>query len=473
MFDDDNFMDDDFDVKELVNRFEKMVKQHQSCYFDADELNVILEHYLQQNNIKKANLAADIAINYHPNNPIINIIKAKQLLANSNAQEALSTLKNADLDREDADYLLTLGACYSDLGEHQKAIKAYMKAAKSFDFKDCEDIYNFIAVEYENLGEIENALKFFVLGIDKAEDIDNQYFEIRNCYSLLHNMDDAIAFFRKEIDKNPYSVSAWMALGNCYVRIGDLANAIEQFEYAISIDPHYKKGYIDIATAYNELDKFKETIDIVEEAKRYNAESALLLCLYGEAHAKLGNNEEALKIYQKVLKMDDKIPEAYAGIGFVLSDENNPHSAIKFLKHAHMLSPYNTDYMYVLIEEYNKIEEYDNALKFVNEILDLNPYDENVYISMMECYVLKDDPDNAMESLERGLRILPNNAPMLYRKAFLYFAQEKEESGLLTLEMALSSDYDGHIEFLNFDAENLTSNPNIMDLIEEYRRKQS
>ena len=111
------------------------------------------------------------------------------------------------------------------------------------------------------------------------------------------------------------------------------------------------------------------------------------------------------------------------------------------------------------------------TLKFVNEILDLNPYDENVYISMMECYVMKDDPENAMESLERGLRILPNNAALLYRKAFLYFAQDKEESGLLTLEMALKSDYDGHIEFLNFDAENLTSNPNIMDLIEEYRIK--
>ena len=471
MFDDDNFMDDDFDVKELVARFEKMVKQHQSYYFDADELNVIIEHYLQQNNIKRANLAADIAVKYHPNNPIISIIKAKQLLANSHAQEALSTLKNADLDRNDADYLLTLGACYSDLGEHQKAINAYMKAAKEFDFKDCEDIYNFIAVEYENLGDMENALKFFILGLDRAEDIDNQYFEIRNCFSFLHKMDDALVFFRKEIDKNPYSVAAWMALGNCYVRLGDLENAIEQFDYAISIDPHYKKGYVDIATAYNELDKFKETIELVEEAKRYNAESALLLCLYGEAHAKLGDNESALKIYQKALKLDDKIPEAYAGIGFVLSDEGNPQSAIKFLKHAHMLSPYNTDYMYVLIEEYNKIEEYDNALKFVNEILDLNPYDENVYISMMECHVMKDDPENAMESLERGLRILPNNAALLYRKAFLYFAQEKDESGLLTLEMALNSDYDGHIEFLNFDAENLTSNPNIMDLIEEYRIK--
>ena len=170
------------------------------------------------------------------------------------------------------------------------------------------------------------------------------------------------------------------------------------------------------------------------------------------------------------MSMDENLPEAYAGIGFLLSDENNPHSAIKFLRHAHTLSPYNTDYMYVIIEEYNKIGEYDNALKFVDEILDLNPYDENVYISMMECHVLKDDAEKAMESLERGLQMLPNNAPLLYRKAFLYFAQDMTESGLLTLEMALQSDYNGHIEFLNFDAENLTSNPAIMDLIEEYRK---
>ena len=129
--------------------------------------------------------------------------------------------------------------------------------------------------------------------------------------------------------------------------------------------------------------------------------------------------------------------------------------------------------MYVIVEEYNKLQEYDNALKFVNEILDLNPYDENVYISMMECYVLKDNPEKAMEALERGLLILPNNAALLYRKAFIYFAQDMTESGLLTLEMALDKDYDGHIEFLNFDAENLTSNPNIMDLIEEYRKKKS
>ncbi len=473
MFDDDNFLDDDMDVKELVDRFEEMVKEHRSCYFDADELNVILEHYLRHNNVKKANMAADIAVRYHPNNPLVNIIKAKQFLVNSKANEALKTLKNADIDRNDADYLITLAVCYSDLGEHQKAINAYMKAAKEFDFKDCEDIYNYIAEEYQCLSDMENALKFLKLGLNGAEDIENQYFEIRNCYSVLQKMDEAVDFFRHEIDLDPYSIAAWMALGNCYGRMGMLDNAIEQFEYAIAIDPHYKKAYIDIATAYNELDRFQDTIDLVNEALRYNADTALLLCLYGEAKAKLGDKEEALRFFKKAMGMDDSLPEAYAGIGFLLSDEGDPLSAIKFLQHAHTLSPYNTDYMYVIVEEYNKLEDYDNAMKYVNEILELNPYDENVYIAMMECYVLKDDPERAMEALERGLLILPNNAPLLYRKAFLYFAQEKDESGLLTLEMALDSDYNGHIEFLNFDAENLTSNPNIMDLIEEYRKKQS
>ena len=471
MFDDDSFMDDDMEVNELVNRFESMVKDHRSCYFDADELNVLVEHYLHVNNVKKVNLAADIAQKYHPNNPLLKIIRAKQLLANSNAKEALTTLTSSYYDPSDADYQITLGACYSDLGEGKKAIKAYKNAVKAFDNKDCEDLYNSIAIEYENLGEIENALKYFILGLRRDSDLDEQYFEIRNCYSLLGQIPDAIEFFRKELDINPYSVPAWMALGNCYVRQNKLADAIEQFEYAVAIDPHYKKGYVDIATAYNELDRFKDTIDTVEDAMRYHAETALLLCLYGEAKAKLGNTVEALRIYKKAMKMDENLPEAYAGIGFLLSDDNNPVSAIKFLKHAHTLSPYNTDYMYVLVEEYNKIEQYDDALKYVNEILDLNPYDENVYISMMECYVLKDDAEKAMESLERGLLILPGNAPLLYRKAYLYFAQNQSKSGLLTLEMALDHDYDGHIEFLSFDAENLTNNQAIMELIEEYRIK--
>lgn len=468
----DDFMDDDFNVDELVKRFESMVEHNQSYYFDADELNVIMEHYLQINNIKKVNIAADIAIAYHPDSPIIQIIRAKQLLANSHAEEALNILVNSSIvDKEDADYNITAGSCYSELGQSKKAIKAYMKAAKALDFTDCEDIFNSIAIEYENLGEIENALKFFIKGLNRDIDLDSQYFEIRNCYSMLNKMSEAVDFFKSETDKNPYSVPAWVALASCHVRMGELEEAIDTYEYALAIDPHNKRAYIDITTAFNELGRFKDTIETVEEAMRYNVESALLQCLYGEAHSKLGNTSTAISIFKNAIKLDDNLPEAYAGIGFTLSEQNNPRSAIKFLKHAHTLLPYNTDYLFVIVDEYNKLGEYDNALKYVKEIIEINPYDENAYISLMECYVLKDDGERAMEAIDKGLAFVGNQPSLLYRKAFLYLVQDQTESALLTLEMALDLDYNGHIEFLNFDAENLTTNQAVMDLIEEYRVK--
>ncbi|MGN0032932.1 MAG: tetratricopeptide repeat protein [Candidatus Limimorpha sp.] len=468
----DDFMDDDFNVDELVKRFESMVEHNQSYYFDADELNVIMEHYLQNNNLKKVNIAADIAITYHPDSPIIQIIKAKQLLANSQAEKALNILVNSSIiDKEDADYNITAGACYSELGQSKKAIKAYMKAAKAFEFKDCEDIFNSIAIEYENLGEIEYALQFFIKGLNREIDLDSQYFEIRNCYSMLNKMSEALDFFKSETDKDPYCVAAWIALASCYVRMGQLEEAIDKYEYALAIDPHNKKAYIDITTAFNELGRYTDTIETVDEAMRYNVESALLQCLYGEAQAKLGNTALAIGIYKNAIKLDENLPEAYAGIGFTLSDQNNPRSALKFLRHAHTLSPYNTDYLFVIVDEYNKLGEYDNALKYVKEILEINPYDENAYISLMECYVLKEDEERAFEALDKGIAFLGNLPSFLYRKAFLYLVQEKTESALLSLEMALDLDYNGHIEFLNFDAENLTKNQAVMDLIEEYRVK--
>lgn len=470
-FEDDNYMDDDFNVDELVNRFEDMLEQQKSYYFDTDELNVILEHYLQHDDIKKANIVADIAVKFHPDDQLISIIKAKQLIANSHAQEALVVLENADTDKEDADYQITLGTCYSELQEPRKAIKAYMKAVRAFEYKECEDLYNSIAIEYENLCDYQKALDFYIKGLNRKIDLDSQYFEIRNCYSMLNKMDEAVDFFRGEIDIDPYSIPAWMALSSCYIRKNDLVAAIEQLEYVLAIDPRNQKAYIDIATAYNELGKFAQTFDTMTEARHYNAESPLLYCLYGEAKAKSGDTAEAMRSYKKAMRLDGDLPEAYAGIGFILSDENNPKSALKFLRHAHSLAPYNVDYMYVMVEEHNKLEEFDKALRVVNEILSLNPYDESAYISMMECYVLKDDVENAFLSIRRGLDILGDNAPLLYRKAFLHFAEKEDESGLLTLEKALETDYDGHIEFLNFDAETLTGNTAVMELIEEYRIK--
>lgn len=467
-FDDDSFLDD-YEIQELIERFENQLENGSSLYFDADELNIIIEHYVQKNDIKKINFIAELANRYHSENPITNLIMAKKYLAVQDAKNAMSYLNDENNNTDDPDYLLSLAFCYSLLENSKLSIETYKKAIKALNKENCDDIYNSMAVEYMLLRDFENALYYFKKGIKAAQDIAEHYSEITNCYFFLGQSEDAIDFFKNEVDNNPHSKAAWMALGNCYLRLHLLEKAAEQYEYALAIDQHYANAYVNIATIYNELDKYQDCIDIIEEAFRNKVKKPILYCLYGEAFAKTGNKLDAISNFKKAIELDENIAEAYAGLGFIFCEEDNHESAVKFLEHAHRLAPYNTDYLFVMVEQYNKLEQFDTSLKYLKEIEELFPYDVNLYIAYMEVYILLDDIDNAKQSIEKGLNILENHPALLYRLAFMHFALEDEEMGLIVLEDALKQDSDGVQEFIDFDPIYIMNNERIINLINEYK----
>lgn len=467
-FNDDNFLDD-YEIKELINRFENQLESGMPIFFDADELNIIIEHYVQQNDIEKINIIAELASTYHNTNPLTNLIMAKKYLSVQDASNALIYLNNENNNQEDPDYQLSLGYCHSLLDNHEESLAAYKKAVKLLEKDNCDDIYNSMAVEYMLLRDFEHALYYFKKGIKASPDIAEQYSEIVNCYFFLDKADEAIEFFTNEVDKNPYSIAAWMTLGNCYLRIHLLEKAVEQYEFAMAIDQHYPNAYINIATIYNELDKYQDSIDIIEEAFRNNVKKPILYCLYGEALAKTGNKSDAILNFKKAIDLDENIAEAYAGMAFIYCEENNHNSAIRFLKHAHQLAPYNTDYLFVLVEEHNKIEKFKTSLKYLKEIEELFPYDVNLYIAYMEVYILLDDIKRAIKSIEKGLKLLGRQAPLLYRLAFINFVDDEHELGMLNLEEALALDYEGVHEFIEFDPNFIMNNDDIMNLINRYK----
>ena len=79
-FNDDNFLDD-YEIQELIKKFEDQLESGMTMFFDADELNIIMEHYVQQNDIEKINIIADLASTYHNTNPLTNLIMAKKYLS--------------------------------------------------------------------------------------------------------------------------------------------------------------------------------------------------------------------------------------------------------------------------------------------------------------------------------------------------------------------------------------------------------
>ena len=130
-FDNDSFLDD-YEIQELIERFENQLKNDMLSYYDADELNIIMEHYVQNNNIKKINIVADLAETYHKGNPLTNLIMAKKYLAIQDADNAMIYLNDSNNNTDDPDYLLSLAFCYSLLDKSKLSIETYKKAIVAF-----------------------------------------------------------------------------------------------------------------------------------------------------------------------------------------------------------------------------------------------------------------------------------------------------------------------------------------------------
>ena len=76
-FDDDNFLDD-YEIQELIERFENQLENDCLSFFDVDELNIMIDYYIQHDDIEKINILADMAMKYHSESPVIYNIMAKK-----------------------------------------------------------------------------------------------------------------------------------------------------------------------------------------------------------------------------------------------------------------------------------------------------------------------------------------------------------------------------------------------------------
>ena len=235
-FDDDNFFDD-YEIQELVDKFEFQLENDNISFYDIDELNMIIDYYVNKEDIEKINIVADLAMQLHSHSSghVLNSIMAKKYLSVQDATNALRFLKDRDNNPDDPDLYVNLGYCYSLLYEHQKSINAYKKAIELFGKDCCPDVYTSLGLEYMLIRDYKKALIYLKKGLNGCLDTYEQYFEITNCYFNLDKSGEAIDFFKNEIDKNPHNIDAWMSLGNCYLRLHLLEKAVEQYEFALAI----------------------------------------------------------------------------------------------------------------------------------------------------------------------------------------------------------------------------------------------
>lgn len=258
-----------------------------------------------------------------------------------NARALELSMKASELAPSNKWYHLLNADLMMSLSRFSEAADEYSKAVK-LDEGD-PDLYLQLAAAQVYAGKYKDAIKTY----DQLETLfginEDVCFEKHRLYLLLNNTDGAIRELEKLIESVPNEPRYYGALAEFYSRLGNKVKAVEYFNKVLEVDPNNPQVRVSLADHYRQEGDDKRAFDelmtafrstrldidskvrilltyysITETTSLYKKEAYRLLdtlvsvhpneakawSIYGDFLVRDKKNEEALKMFTRVLQLD-------------------------------------------------------------------------------------------------------------------------------------------------------------------------
>ncbi len=458
---------DDTNHNELVVRFEKMLETDMHFFFDVNEFEIIIDYFIDFQILDKAKLAIDLALQQHPSYLGFKIKSAKLLAQNGKHYEALEQLNQIELIEPANDELyISKGEIYSMMSKYELSIEQYKKAIPYSESP--EDLYSVIAFEYENLNDYPNAIKNLKNALDLKPDSENIIHEIAFFFDITNREKDAVTFFVEFLDSNPFSKVAWFNLGIFYNQLELYEKAIEAYEYTLAIDEEFSSAYFNIANSLSGLNRYTEAIEYYEETFKYESPEPITHYYIGESYENMNDIKNAMRHFNKALEIDDKLSNAWAGLGRLFAAQDNDTTAVNYYMRAIELMPSNIEFRFELAVIHMTNKRYDVASKIFAEIVEQENTNIEAWIYYSACAYGDDDTEAAIGIIEEAINTNKESALLWYRLAGYLHVSGKVQQAYFYIETALKLNYDEHEELFEV-IPNLHSDSRFIELLGVYK----
>lgn len=366
-----------------IIKFEHMLKTNHVYFFDAQEFEDIIVHYLGVGNNQLAKKALKMGLEQHPSNVELMMLQSEIFILDEKFDNAIELLnyieKLAPLEEEIALQKATIA---SKMGDHKASIEFLHTALEFTD--DPVEIWNLLGMEHLLAEEYEDAEYFFKNCLtDNPEDYPALY-NLLYCYEQLKKDDEAIASLNEVLEADPYCEVAWLQLGKLFNKIGKTKEALSAFEYAIISDDTFTGAYIEKGKMLEHIGRTNEAIENYEVALNTTEPSAFVFQSIGRCHEKLGNDRLAQKFYLKSVQTEPTNEKGWVSL-------INHHIQIGNLKKAkHYLSSaldVNSDSFLLWMksaEIYKALDQKKKALNAYTKALDLGYFEHSFLLDFID-----------------------------------------------------------------------------------------
>lgn len=329
----DRFKDFDKEVRDLVLDFERTVLKGERQFFDVDELEIIIDYYLEVNDEQPLEKAVQYAEYLYPGNTEVRIRRAHQLMAHEQYEPALAMLQNLRKENPDnTDVAYSLGVVCGAMGQSEKAITYYEEALA--DGWMPGRVYGNIAEEYYKLADFPQAIAHYetALHYDHADEVSiYNYYD--TCFQA-HRLEQAATTLLDITRKDPYNRHAWYALGLTRRDMGMYEQAADAFQYAMAIDKSFVDAYVALSQTQDMMGDTGQAVTTMLRALDYTEHRDRVYRTVGNLYAREGNFETAMVYFRKAVEENPADADAFAAIGVCYVNLGDLPSALASVRKA-------------------------------------------------------------------------------------------------------------------------------------------
>lgn len=403
-----------------LSKFESMLKTNKVLFFDSEEFEEIILHYLDMGKSALAKKALKLALDQHPKSTGLKLVQVEMLIYDDKleiAEKLLNELYAIEPTNEEI-YIQKANIC-SKRDQHEKAVEMLKIALQYTD--DYADVYNLIGMEYLFMDNLELAKENFIKCLEEDFEDQSALYNVVYCFEFLDQNQEAILYLNKYIDKNPYSEIAWHQLGRLYYGVKEYENAIRAFDYATLIDDEFLGAFMEKAKALERLKKYAEAIESYTRTIELDDATSYALLRIGKCHEKLGNKVLALKYFNKTVHEDPLLDKGWIAITDFYVRQKNFQKALFYVNKALAIDNQNRLYWKRFATINKQMNFFEEAEFGYRKAVEFGDYQLDTWLFWVDILQFLGEFESAIQTLLQASEYFPEDHEVEYRLAGLYY----------------------------------------------------
>lgn len=353
---------EDQEVLSLVKTYELSQQEGRGHYFDVDDLESIVNYYMDTSSLDRVEEAIEFALDLHPRSVIFKIKSIQLDIARKNYSHAQAKIHALEgLAESNTELLVARATLLMHHGERKKAMKILDSALEHAE--DPIEVLQAMIDAHLSQGEYHLAAS----ALEKLCDLDDELdegtlYQLALCLDFTQNFDRAIELFEKYTSREPYNPLIWYQLGAFWMRRNNEHKAEEAFKWSVTADENFHAAHFELGRLYEQRNDLISALESYTQSISVDVPSGYVHFRIGMILQELGQPEKAYLSFTRALEIEEDLDDVH-------------------LERAHVLYEMKR-YAEACIDYYaawndNSLGEED-VLNFVESLIELDRLDEAI-----------------------------------------------------------------------------------------------